>query len=140
MTASVPPMLTLNNDSAESVQKAALNHFKASAFTSYTEVTPKDSAVLLVLGQKDKQAGEAVALFFFPFFSSCDCLDRVKRGHTETMLSSVFFFFSPLRAETERQTSPSRHHQRPGPDASLHAALRLPRLPLPSGPQLQSAD
>lgn len=65
MTLTLPPLLTLNNDSAESVQKAALNKFKASAFTSYTEVTPKDSVMLLVLGQKDKQAGEAVTLFFF---------------------------------------------------------------------------
>lgn len=92
MTASVPPMLTLNNDSAESVQKAALSHFKASAFTSYTEVTPKDSAVLLVLGQKDEQAGEAVALLFFLFFPAATVLTVSSVDTTETMLSSVFFF------------------------------------------------
>lgn len=60
MTVTVPPLLTLNNDSAESVQKAALNYFQASTFTSYTEVTPKDSTMLLILGRKDKLAGEAL--------------------------------------------------------------------------------
>lgn len=43
--------LTLN-DSAESLQREALNYFKASTFTSYTELQPEDS-MLLVLGRKD---------------------------------------------------------------------------------------
>lgn len=59
MTVTVPPLFTLNNDSAEAVQKAALNHFKVAAFTSYTEVTPKDSTMMLVVGRKDNRAGEA---------------------------------------------------------------------------------
>lgn len=59
MTVTVPPSFTLNNDSAETVQKAALNHFKISAFTSYTEVTPKDSMMMLVVGREDNRAGEA---------------------------------------------------------------------------------
>lgn len=59
----VPPFLTLNNDSAESVQKQALHFFNASTFTSYTEVTPKDSAMLLILGRKDGLPGEAMGRF-----------------------------------------------------------------------------
>lgn len=55
----VPPLFTLNNDSAETVQKAALNHFKVSAFTSYTEVTPQDAVMLLAVGREDPRAGEA---------------------------------------------------------------------------------
>lgn len=94
MTVTLPPMLTLNNDSAESVQKAALNHFKASAFTSYTEVTPKDSAMLLVLGQKDKQAGEAVPffLFFFQLQLSWSCEVCTK----QRQCFKVYFFFPAL--------------------------------------------
>lgn len=63
MAATLPPRITLNNDSAESVQKAALNYFKASTFTSYTEVTPEDSVMMLVLGQKDNQEGEALTFY-----------------------------------------------------------------------------
>lgn len=63
MTATIKPTITLNNDSAESVQKAALNHFKVSTFTSYIEVTPKDADMLLVLGQKGSPTGEAVTFF-----------------------------------------------------------------------------
>ncbi|XP_027138073.1 endoglin isoform X3 [Larimichthys crocea] len=50
----VQPLLTSNNDSAVSVQRAALTHFKASTFTSYTELSPEDSMVLLVLGKMEK--------------------------------------------------------------------------------------
>ncbi|XP_056874795.1 endoglin isoform X2 [Takifugu flavidus] len=57
MTVPIPPWFTLNNDSAETVQKAALNYFKVSAFTSYTEVTPEDSMMLLVVGREDNRAG-----------------------------------------------------------------------------------
>lgn len=60
MTVPIPPLFTLNNYSAETVQKAALNHFKVSAFTSYTEVTPEDSIMLLVVGREDNRAGEAL--------------------------------------------------------------------------------
>ncbi|XP_029940535.1 endoglin isoform X2 [Salarias fasciatus] len=49
----IPPSFTLNSDNAEDVQKAALDHFKASTFTSYTEFRPKDGMSLLVLGKKD---------------------------------------------------------------------------------------
>lgn len=56
----IPPLLTLNNDSAESVQREALNHFKASTFTSYTELKPEDSMILLVLRSKDNPAGEKI--------------------------------------------------------------------------------
>lgn len=69
----IPPFLEVNNDSAESVQKEALKHFKVTAFTSYTELRPKDSPILLVLGKKGDTAGEVikgqVLLFFFLFFN-----------------------------------------------------------------------
>lgn len=55
----VRPILTLNDDSAEGVQKAALSHYKAAAFTSYTELTPSDPVMLLVIGGKDGRTGEA---------------------------------------------------------------------------------
>ncbi|XP_071756994.1 endoglin [Centroberyx gerrardi] len=47
------PSLTLNSDSAEDVQKKALDHFKANTFTSYTEISLDVSMVSLVLGKKD---------------------------------------------------------------------------------------
>ncbi|CAN9504323.1 unnamed protein product [Ophioblennius macclurei] len=53
MTHRIQPSLTLNSDNAEDVQKKALDHFKASTFTSYTEFRPDDSLSLLVLGKKD---------------------------------------------------------------------------------------
>lgn len=81
MTLRIPPLLTLNNDSAESVQREALNHFKASTFTSYTELRPEDSMILLVLRRNEKTAGKKikgqnVVVFFdfeaFPKKSWCD--------------------------------------------------------------------
>ncbi|XP_068190108.1 endoglin [Antennarius striatus] len=53
----IPPLLIFNNDSAESVQMEALRHFKASAFSSYTELIPKESTILLVLGKKESPEG-----------------------------------------------------------------------------------
>ncbi|XP_044029207.1 endoglin isoform X2 [Siniperca chuatsi] len=53
ITHRVTPLFTLNSDYAEDVQRKALDHFKASTFTSYTELRPEDSLVLLVLGKKD---------------------------------------------------------------------------------------
>lgn len=52
----IPPFFTLNNDSAKDVQRMALEHFKASTFTSYTEITPEGSMVLLVFEQKETPA------------------------------------------------------------------------------------
>ncbi|KAK9532462.1 hypothetical protein VZT92_009843 [Zoarces viviparus] len=49
----IPPFVTLDSDNAEEVQKKALDHFKVSTFTSYTELRPEDSMVSLVLGKKD---------------------------------------------------------------------------------------
>ncbi|KAM6975878.1 endoglin [Tautogolabrus adspersus] len=56
ITHTIPPLLTLSSDSAEDVQGKALEHFKATTFTSYTELRPEDSVVLLVLGKKDNAA------------------------------------------------------------------------------------
>ncbi|XP_059213877.1 endoglin [Centropristis striata] len=52
----IPPSFTLNSDNAGDVQRKALDHFRASTFTSYTELRPEDSMVLLVLGKKDNPA------------------------------------------------------------------------------------
>lgn len=48
------PRITLNNDSAESVQREALRVFKTTTFTSYIELRPLDAAVLLVLRGRNK--------------------------------------------------------------------------------------
>ncbi|KAF1377601.1 hypothetical protein PFLUV_G00202470 [Perca fluviatilis] len=56
MTHRIQPRFTLNIDNAQDVQRRALDHFKASTFTSYTELEPKESMVLLVLGKKDNPA------------------------------------------------------------------------------------
>eukprot|EP00064_Thunnus_orientalis_P001162 superscaffoldBa00000076_g1164 len=52
----IQPVLTLNSDRAEDVQRMALDHFKASTFTSYTEIKPEGSMVLLVFEQKETPA------------------------------------------------------------------------------------
>ncbi|XP_075956162.1 endoglin [Anarhichas minor] len=49
----IPPFVTLDSDNAEEVQRKALDHFKVSTFTSYTELRPEQSMVSLVLGKKD---------------------------------------------------------------------------------------
>lgn len=54
----ISPYITLNNDSAESVQREALRVFKTTTFTSYTELGPLDVAVLLVLRERNKTAGK----------------------------------------------------------------------------------
>lgn len=56
----VQGILALNNDSAESVQREALNYFKANTFTSYTELRSGNSMILLVLGRKEDLAGETI--------------------------------------------------------------------------------
>ncbi|XP_051268528.1 endoglin [Dicentrarchus labrax] len=55
-TQRVPPPLTLNSDNAKEVQRRALEYFKVSTFTSYTEFIPSDSMILLVLGKKENTA------------------------------------------------------------------------------------
>lgn len=102
LTVAIPPMLTLNNDSAESVQKAALNHFKASTFTSYTEVTPKDSTMLLVLGQKDNQAGETVTFSQYKIKLDLSWLCVQNRDNA---LKEVFS--PPLNPDTKPSTRPA---------------------------------
>ncbi|KAL3041653.1 hypothetical protein OYC64_019772 [Pagothenia borchgrevinki] len=49
----IPPLITLNSDNAVDVQRKALDYFKASTFTSYTEVRPEYPMVLLVLRNND---------------------------------------------------------------------------------------
>ncbi|XP_056288790.1 endoglin [Pseudoliparis swirei] len=59
-THTIPPFVTMDIDNAEDVQRKALDYFKASTFTSYTELRPEGSMVSLVLGKKDNSAvGEA---------------------------------------------------------------------------------
>ncbi|KAF7667235.1 hypothetical protein LDENG_00070580 [Lucifuga dentata] len=56
ITHRLPPSLTLDSDSAEDVQKKALELFKASTFTSYSEIRLEGSMVSLVLGKKENPA------------------------------------------------------------------------------------
>ncbi|XP_070706622.1 endoglin isoform X2 [Pempheris klunzingeri] len=56
ITHRIPPSVTLNSDNAQDVQSKALDHFKATTFTSYTELRSEDPLVLLVLGRKGNPA------------------------------------------------------------------------------------
>nr|XP_046230863.1 endoglin isoform X2 [Scatophagus argus] len=56
MTHRILPSLVLNNDSTKTVQREALNYFKSSTFTSYTELIPGSSMILLVLTKKEGPA------------------------------------------------------------------------------------
>ncbi|KAM9820636.1 endoglin [Neosynchiropus ocellatus] len=54
---SITPVITMNSSVAEDVQKKALDTFKVSTFTSYTEISPKASTVALVLALEKSPAG-----------------------------------------------------------------------------------
>ncbi|XP_034565738.1 endoglin isoform X2 [Notolabrus celidotus] len=56
ITTVIQPMTILNSDNVEDVQRKALSVLKATTFTSYTELRPEYSTVLLVLGRKDSIA------------------------------------------------------------------------------------
>nr|XP_046226085.1 endoglin-like [Oncorhynchus gorbuscha] len=49
----IPPTITISTDSAAAVQKTALDHFRASTITSYSEIRTEGTMVTLVLGNKD---------------------------------------------------------------------------------------
>lgn len=49
----ISPSVSLNSDNAEEVQRKALEHFKTTTFTSYTEIRPEGSAIILGLQNKD---------------------------------------------------------------------------------------
>uniref|UniRef100_A0A673WRT9 Endoglin-like n=1 Tax=Salmo trutta TaxID=8032 RepID=A0A673WRT9_SALTR len=49
----IPPTITIPTDSADAVQKKALDHFRASTITSYSEIRTEGTMVTLVLGNKD---------------------------------------------------------------------------------------
>lgn len=55
-THTIQPSVTMNIDSAEDVQKMALDYYKASTFTSYTEIRPVESALSLGLRKQDSPA------------------------------------------------------------------------------------
>ncbi|XP_077354218.1 endoglin [Festucalex cinctus] len=56
----IQPMFELSSDRAEDVQGKALDYFKADAFTSYTEMRPEGSQLLLVLGRDSPAVTETV--------------------------------------------------------------------------------
>ncbi|XP_040013296.1 endoglin isoform X2 [Xiphias gladius] len=60
ITHRIPPSYTLTSDNADDVQRKALDIFKVSTFTSYTELRPADSTILLVLVKNDPSATEIV--------------------------------------------------------------------------------
>ncbi|XP_041754238.1 endoglin [Coregonus clupeaformis] len=49
----IPPTVTISTDNADAVQKKALDHFRASTITSYSEIRTEGTMVTLVLGNKD---------------------------------------------------------------------------------------
>lgn len=72
-THTIPPFVTMDIDNAEDVQRKALDYFKASTFTSYTELRPEGSMVSLVLGKKDNSAGKTMkgkVVFNFEAFTT----------------------------------------------------------------------
>ncbi|XP_035040188.1 endoglin [Hippoglossus stenolepis] len=52
----IQPLLMLNSDNARDVQRKALEVFNVSTFTSYTELRPASSTILLVLVNNDARA------------------------------------------------------------------------------------
>ncbi|XP_072309268.1 endoglin [Eucyclogobius newberryi] len=48
----IPPKFSLESDKAETVQRMALEHFKTTSFTSYTEIIPVGSMIALRLQNK----------------------------------------------------------------------------------------
>ncbi|XP_071321766.1 endoglin isoform X2 [Trachinotus anak] len=57
----IPPHYTLNSDNAEEVQRKALDVYKISTFTSYTEVRPTGSTISLALARNDSSTEPAVS-------------------------------------------------------------------------------
>lgn len=55
----IRPLVTLAADAADQVQREALHHLHATAFTSYTELRPENPALLLVLRGRDEVWGVA---------------------------------------------------------------------------------
>ncbi|KAM9438527.1 endoglin-like isoform 1-T1 [Salvelinus alpinus] len=49
----IPPVVAITTDSVDAVQKKAMDHFKASTITSYSEIRTEGTMVTLVLGNKD---------------------------------------------------------------------------------------
>lgn len=56
----IKPSFQLNSDDAAVVQRKALDQFKVSNFTSYTEIRPVSSTVSLVLRQRENTAGKMI--------------------------------------------------------------------------------
>ena len=54
----IPPTITISTDSADAVQKTALDHFRASTITSYSEIRTEGTMVTLVLGNKEHISGK----------------------------------------------------------------------------------
>ncbi|XP_019937983.1 endoglin isoform X2 [Paralichthys olivaceus] len=52
-TQRISPLHTLTSDNARDVQRKALEVFKVSTFTSYTELRPVNPTIILVLGKND---------------------------------------------------------------------------------------
>lgn len=96
----IPPTLEVNNDSAESVQKEALKHFRVTAFTSYTEFRPEDSPILLVLRKKGDTAVTATE-------PEQDTVNKTNAPHQMPLLMQLYTspdFRSPLDPNTKVQS------------------------------------
>uniref|UniRef100_A0A4W5R4M9 TGFBR3/Endoglin-like N-terminal domain-containing protein n=1 Tax=Hucho hucho TaxID=62062 RepID=A0A4W5R4M9_9TELE len=49
----IPPTITISTDSADAVQKKAIDHFRASSITRYSEIRTNGNMVTLILGNMD---------------------------------------------------------------------------------------
>ncbi|XP_028317961.1 endoglin [Gouania willdenowi] len=62
MTHKIPPLFMLSSDIAEDVQKKAMEYFKVSTFTSYTEFRPEGDMPLVILGNNKDNLGVTEAV------------------------------------------------------------------------------
>ena len=53
----IRPSVETSSDIAEEVQRKALEYFKSSSITTYFEIQPVGSTIILVLGHKDDVKG-----------------------------------------------------------------------------------
>ncbi|XP_058473714.1 endoglin [Solea solea] len=93
------PLHTLNSDNATEVQNKAMEIFNVTTFTSYTELRPVDSSILLVLVQKDNPTVTTTPLAqFIPTTTASNQMPLLMQLYTSPD------FRSPLDPNTKVQS------------------------------------
>lgn len=70
----IPPLVSLNSDDAEIVQRKVLEHFKTTSFTSYTEILPEGSMIVLRLQKKAIHTGTVQFSLMLVFYCEVKCV------------------------------------------------------------------